>query len=214
MARLFSKTKELEAQIDAFLNAVSEGNLVFKDGVRYYLEQKPEQFDEQLEAVVTLEARADELRREVEVQLYSHSLIPEHRGDVLALLENMDDVIDKAKETLMQFSVENPAIPDELNYDYLDLVAKAVDAAEAVVLAAKAFFRDVAQTHDHLHKVYLFEKDADKISDRLKRHVFDLNFDLSRKIQLRYFANSIDQVADRAEEVADRLRIYAIKRSI
>jgi len=37
---------------------------------------------------------------------------------------------------------------------------------------------------------------------------------LSQKIHLRYFALHIDNVADRAENVADRLAIYTIKRSI
>ena len=58
----------------------------------------------------------------------------------------------------------------------------------------------------------LYEKEADKISLNLKTAIFDSSLDLSFKIQLREFADRIDGIADLAEDVADRLAIYAIKR--
>jgi hypothetical protein len=60
--------------------------------------------------------------------------------------------------------------------------------------------------------VILYEKEADKISLNLKTAIFDSSLDLSLKIQLREFADRIDGIADLAEDVADRLAIYAIKR--
>ncbi|MEN6310643.1 MAG: DUF47 family protein, partial [Acidobacteriota bacterium] len=71
---------------------------------------------------------------------------------------------------------------------------------------------DFNMVGDHLHKVYFFEKEADKISDRLKRSVFHSGLELSRKIHLRYFALHIENISDHAEDVADRLGISCIKR--
>ena len=48
----------------------------------------------------------------------------------------------------------------------------------------------------------------------LKRNIFASDLDLAHKIHLRYFALNVELVSDRAEEVADRLAIYAIKRNI
>ncbi len=214
MATFFKRSRILETQIDAFLDAISQGAIVFKQAIRDYLEGETEKFEERIVAIGKLEAEADELRRTVESQLYSQSLIPEHRGDVLGLLENMDNVVDTAKTTLNQFSVESPDIPPELNREYTELAETAANAAESIVLATRAFFRDINAVTDHLHKVHFYEKEADKIGNRLKRHVFSLELDLSQKIHLRYFALHIDNLADRAEQVADRLSIYAIKREI
>ena len=80
--------------------------------------------------------------------------------------------------------------------------------------AARAFFRDVDSVKDNLFKVHHFEKEADRISDNLKRRIFSMDLDLARQTQLRYFAHNVEKVSDRAEEVADRLAIYAIKRNI
>ena len=48
----------------------------------------------------------------------------------------------------------------------------------------------------------------------MKREIFASDEDLSRKIHLRYFALNIDLVSDTAEDVADRLNIYTIKRMV
>ena len=212
MPILFHTTKELEAQIDGFLDAVSEGALLFKQALASYLSGDGEKFEESLASLRGLENKADDLRRRVENQLYRHSLIPEHRGDVLGLLESLDDVIDDAKDSIAIFSVEKPSIPAELHSDFLDLADMAVQASEQVVLAARAFFRDVRAVGDYLHKVYFYEKEADKISERLKRRIFASDADLSEKFHQRNAVLHVDSVADMAEDSADRLRIYSIKR--
>jgi len=214
MAILFKATKQLEYEIDEFLDAISEGTLVFKQGVKNYLNCKKDQFTDQLTSIDKLESKADNLRRKIENELYTHSLIPEHRGDVLGLLETLDEVIDMTKETLLQFDVESPDIPAELNDSFYELAEKAVESVESMVKAARAFFKDVKSVNDHLHKIYFYEKEADKLADKLKRNIFSLDIDLSHKIHLRYFTSHIDRIADRAEDVAQRLGIYTIKRSL
>jgi hypothetical protein len=58
----------------------------------------------------------------------------------------------------------------------------------------------------------LYEKEADKISTNLKIALFESDLELVSKLHLREFVDRIDGVADLAEDVADRLTIYAIKR--
>ncbi len=206
------KSKVLEAQVDEFLDTVSRASIIFRSGIREYLDGGIENFENEIVEIAKLENRADELRRTVETQLYRYSLIPENRGDVLGLLESMDAVINTEKKTLNQFAVEMPEIPAEYARDYLALTDVCVNSAETLVAACRAFFLDFNQVKNHLHKVYFFEKEADKISDRLKRRIFRSELDLSRKIHLRYFTLHIETISDCAEDVADRLSISTIKR--
>jgi predicted phosphate transport protein (TIGR00153 family) len=214
MPTIFRQTKELTDQIDDFLDAVSEGALVFQNGVADYLSGDLERFEQRYDAIGVLENRADDVRRAVESQLYRYSLIPESRGDVMGLLEAMDDVIDTAKNTLSLFLVECPEMIPGMTEEWRDLAIAAMHTSEAVVMAARAFFRDPHSVNDHLHKVYFHEKEGDKIAMGLKRKIFASDVDLARKIHLRYFALNIDRVSDAAEDVADRLAIYAIKRTV
>jgi len=215
MAILFRTTKALEMEIDEYLDDVSNGILVFVEGVSHYLSGSEESFQSNLQTVDELEGKADKLRRDIENHLYTHSLIPEHRGDVLGLLENIDDVIDTAKETLNQLEVERPFIPESLKQEFVELAETVSKAGEAVVLASRAFFKEVRLVKDHLHKVYFYEKEADKQSYNIKRKAFRMDeLELCQKFHLRYFALHIDTLADMAENVADRLAIYTIKRTI
>jgi predicted phosphate transport protein (TIGR00153 family) len=210
---LFRTSRHIERQIDAFLDAVTEGGLVFRDAIGAYLDDRHADFAARRERLEDLETRADQLSREVESLLYSHSLIPEHRGDVLALLEHTDDIIDRAKTCVQRFDVERPEIPARWRDPYRRLVQGACEAIDAVVLAARRFFHEPAAVTDFLVKVQHFEGECDQIGLELRRGIFaDPELDLAHRQHLRYFAEAIDRVADLAEGVADRLAIYSIKR--
>ena len=101
---LFKKTKKLELKMDEFLDTISASGIIFQEGVKQYLNGKLEIFEKQTKAIRELESRADRLRHAIEQQLYTETLIPESRGDVLALLETADDVINQGKGTLLEFS--------------------------------------------------------------------------------------------------------------
>ena len=57
---------------------------------------KTEEFESRIKTVAEYEHQADDLRKHIKTSLYAHALIPESRGDVLGLLENMDNLVDDA----------------------------------------------------------------------------------------------------------------------
>lgn len=212
---LFARTRSLEGKVDEFLDRLSQSALIFKLAIKTYLtEGASPAFEEKLRQVNDLESQADALRRTIEKELYSNTLIPDSRGDVLGLLENLDSIHNLMEGALWSFSIEKPAIPSELLTAYLELVEMVGLGVEALVLASRSFFRDPARVNDNLHKVMFHEKEADKVSTRLKRAVFGSQADLAQKTHLRHFVELIDNVADRAEDVADRLAIYTIKQKV
>ncbi|MHB2150753.1 DUF47 domain-containing protein [Calditrichota bacterium LG25] len=212
MAILFKKTKLLEGQIEEYLDCVIQGALLFRQGVKYYLQNRMDDFEARLEDLDKLESRGDQLRRQIETSLYEHTLIPESRGDVLGLLESTDAVLNTMNETLMQFSVEIPEIIPELHQMYIELAEIATAAVEAMVLAIRSYFRDLTAVRDHINKVQFYENESDKIARKIKRIVFRKDLRLSHKIHMRYFAYHIENIADEAEDVTDRLAIATIKR--
>lgn len=113
---VFRRTKALEREIDEFMDNLSQSGLAFQRAVRIFLaEGRSTEFEEKLSQVNELESRTDDLRRSIELQLYTQTLIPESRGDVLGLLENLDSILNLFEGTLWGFSIENPEIPSELH---------------------------------------------------------------------------------------------------
>ena len=213
--RILKRKLEIGKRIDDFLDNVSESGLLFKLGVDSYLKGNVESFEKKLEDITHTENQGDALRRSLEEQLYVQTLIPESRGDVLELLENMDTLLDSFKGAMWRFEIEYPMIPPEMHNDFKELVLCVVDSVEAMVRSARAFFKDIAAVSDHMHKVSYWEKQSDKVSTRLQRSIFrHQKLELSHKLQLRDFVIHVDQIADQAEDVADKLSIYVIKRSL
>jgi uncharacterized protein Yka (UPF0111/DUF47 family) len=102
-----------------------------------------------------------------------------------------------------------------LNEDFRELTSCVVEAVEAVVRSSRAFFKDISSVADHIHKVPYWETESDKIASRLQQSIFrQEDLPLSHKMQLRDFVKHVDKIADRAEDVSDKLRIFVIKRSL
>ena len=213
---LFKTADNVISAINNFLDAIDQGVLVFKEGVNNYLNKEDSKFSDNIERILKLESDADEIRKQIENDLYIHSLLPQFRGDVMVLLEKLDDIIDTAKADLLQFDVEGPQIPIELNTDFSKLTDSAVLSVESLIPAVRAYFNDVNGVKDKLHRVYFYEKESDKLADNIKRRLFKeiQDLKLSEKIHLRYFALHIENISDAAEVVADLLSIMAIKRSL
>ncbi len=215
MGSIFKRKISIEIQINDFLDKVSESGLLFKSGVDAYLKGNIESFEKQLESIAETEHQGDELRRSLEEKLYIQTLIPESRGDVLSLLENMDSLLDRFKGAMWRFDIERPEISSEFHDDFRELANNVVESVEAIVRSSRAFFKDISAVADHMHKVSYWETESDKISTRLQRNIFrQKELRLSHRMQLRDFVRHIDKIADRAEDVADHLSIFVIKRSL
>lgn len=213
---LFGRTKALEHKIDEFLDVLSECNIHFRAAITYFLEaggHNAPSFQQKVKEVSTMESRADELRRHIETELYEQALIPDFRGDVLSLLEDLDTLINVIEEDLINFSIENPLFPTELHKDLKLLCEQVAMSVESCVMSTRAFFRDIHSVRDHSHKVMLYEKEADKLAIALKTTIFKTDLGLDQKAHLRNFVDMIDHLANKAEDVCDFLAIYTIKRA-
>ena len=154
------------------------------------------------------------LRRSIEEALYRRTLIPESRADVMELLEDMDALLNQFKDLITRLDIELPEMGEGLHADFRKLLDYSVEAVEADVRSCRAFFGNIQSFSDHIHKVNFWKREAQEVSVRFQKNVFAQDsLTLSQKMHLRSFAKQIDRIADDAEAVADRLRIYVSKKT-
>ncbi len=212
---ILKKEVGVENQIDEFLDKVVRSGLIFGQGAEAYLKGNSIDFERKLKEIREVEHTGDDLKRSIQQHLYTKTLIPESRGDVMQLLEDMDSLLDRFKGALWRMEIENLDIDEEFHEDFLLLIKVVGETVEAIVRSVRAFFKHIDEVSAHLDKVYYWESESDKIATRLQMAIFrkeDLR--LSHRMLLREFARHLDKIADRAEDVADRLNIYVIKRSL
>jgi predicted phosphate transport protein (TIGR00153 family) len=211
-----SKSKELENTINKYIDVVEQAALVFQEGIRSYISWKQDRFEDYYKTISELENKADEYRHDCKFKLYAYMLIPESRGDVLGVVETIDDVVDICKKVMEQMSIEQPDIPEDLRPSYLELAELSTKTILELIKATRAFFTEMKLVENYINKVHFYEHEADKLEEKLKRKIFnhkEIAY-LSVKMHLRYFVEKLVSPSDLAESVAERLSVYVIKRRL
>jgi uncharacterized protein len=206
-------TRNLILKIDEFFDDIDLGLLVFREGIKAYLEKDTDAFLRHLQKVDWLENNADRLQREIENEMITHSILPQHRQEVSTLIDELDEIIDALKSSLNEINIELPDIPSALNKNLISLAETSINAAEELVPAARAYFKAPYTVREKLLKVYYFESETDKLSLMTKKIIFQdmKDLDLAHKAHLRYIIHHIENVSDLAQKAADLLSGMAIK---
>jgi hypothetical protein len=206
-------TKNLILKIDEFFDNIDLGLLVFREGIKAYLDKDMECFQRHLCKVENLESNADRLQRSIENEMITHSILPQHRAEVTKLIDEMDEIIDSLKSSLNEINTELPDIPESLNKNFISLTETSVSTAEELIPAARAYFKTPFTVREKLLKVYYFESETDKIALSTKKIIFQdmKELDLAHKAHLRYIIHHIENISDLAQKAADLLSAMAIK---
>ena len=204
--------KELMTSINLFLDNILKINNLFKTLLQKYFEKKFEEVQKVTDQISDLESECDTLRRDVERRIYSETLIPEIRGDVLGMLENLDKIPGQIQGNAHSFNTEKPKVDPELDKNFLKLCDYASECISLLIEGARSFFIDKNITIEKCLEVAKVESKADKISTELKKTIFTNSENgLATKVHLKYFVEIMDEVANLSEDVADRLIISSSK---
>ena len=126
----------------------------------------------------------------------------------------MDELLDLMKGKMELLEITREEIPEEYHKGLEQLTVEAVNAVQSTVAAARSYFRDPQSVRDHVQKSGFHESEADKIEKRVLRAIYSSDLPAERKLALREGIQYIGLLADEAEDCADHLLIYAIKRSL
>jgi len=208
------KIQELEIKVDQFLDITSVTGILFEQVVGSYLAQELEDCEAKIKQIKENERTSDVLRLHIEKYVYSNTIIPENRGDVLAILEMTDDVIDQLKEIAIDMVIEKPLILETFHHDILQMVSTTEKCVDEMVKAMRAFFYNVHEVTNYVNKVLFYEQEIDVYAENLKRKVYGSDIALAEKNHIKYFVKGIEKISDLAQDVSDRLVIYTMKREM
>lgn len=215
--RIFQdRNKELEMEIDLYLNSLQRGANTFLEGVKHYLRNETEQFIERTKQMTEQEKEADEHLVNIKYVLFRYNLIPDLSADILEIMDSMDDIADVSKEALQNLQVIKPKIDPSLVDDFGHIAKKSKKAAETLIKGVRIYFTEFKTIEDYVTKVQLFESEADMILHGLKVKIFneESKTSLAEKLLLQNFATELAQLSDISEKIANKLSVFRFKRSI
>ena len=210
------RNKELEMEIDIYLNCLQKGASTFLEGIKSYLRGETEQFAERIKTMTEHESEADVHLVNLKYVLFRYNLMPNLSADILSLMDTMDDINDISKEVLLNFQVVKPKIDASLVDDYGHIAKKSKQAAETLINGVRIYFTEFKTIEDYVTKVNLFESEVDMLLHQLKVKIFsDKNdYTLCEKMMLQNFADEIAKLSDLAEQIASMLSVFKFKRDI
>ncbi|MDY6913076.1 MAG: DUF47 family protein [Planctomycetota bacterium] len=210
-----NKQKKVQDDVALYCEKVSDCLDAFHRSIRQYCDEPDkEAIKSNFTEVHKAESLADNIRRQIEVLMYSKALFPESRGDILGLLETMDRVPNQAESVVRMIRNQYVPVPEALRPGILRLAEVCRRSVDAMIDAADKMFTDYTNATVAVGKIDELESEADRIESDLIEQIFSGQMDGFNKIILRDLVKNISQIADRAENVGDRIRIMVAKRIV
>ncbi|GEK10987.1 TIGR00153 family protein [Pseudoalteromonas sp. McH1-7] len=195
---------QASAALIPFFNHVFKGEWAEADAIRIEIRN--------------LEREADELKREVRLQLPRGLFMPVERTDLLELITHQDKIANKAKDIAGRVIGREMVIPESIQKDFLAYVTRCVDAtkqaSEAIneldeLLETGFKGREVTLVEKMLVELDAIEQDTDEMQIKIRQELRAVEGELN-PIDAMFLYKIIEWVgglADIAERVGSRLEL-------
>ncbi len=209
----FKKHKRLEQEVGVYLNYINDICGTLNLGVKSYLKGDRDTFLKCAGFASQGEKKADEALKNIKYHLYINTLYPDYQKDITLIFDQMDDIADISNQVLIQLSLEAPFIPEQVKTLFSELVDYSCKTTGELVNGARHLFQNRVMIEDHANKVYFFEKEANRVLEKILTSVHQGNYlaELAYKRHVAFFAMKILSVSEQAYKVAKRLVFYQIK---
>lgn len=212
---LFKKEQQIESLIYDYLDNLRIAKENFSKAMNTYFEKGfCEDFDFLIEQTHKVESKADDIRYEIETMMYAKALIPESRGDVLGLLEAVDQIPSVFELILYMTQTQRLVTPEFLVLDIKELVQVSLECCDLLIKQVEALFRKSEDIRSLVLTIDNNESHCDHIERRIITKIFDSDLDPFQKVQLKDMVIQMGEISDQADRVSRRVYIISVKRRV
>jgi len=165
-----------------------------------------------------LEQEADELKKELRLNLPKGLFMPVPRQDLLEILLMQDKIANKSKDIAGVIVGRKITLPESIHEDFKTFVQRSVDACEQAQTAINQLDElietgfsgnEIKIVTDMITKLDSIESDTDKLQADIRHKIFIIENELP-PIEVMFLYKIIEwtgDVADRAQNVGSRLQL-------
>jgi predicted phosphate transport protein (TIGR00153 family) len=212
---LFKKENQLDTLILQYLENLTRTQEHFVKAMETCLDEGVcGQFSFLIDQTHKFESKADEIREEVNLLMYSRALIPESREDIMNLLEHMD-VIPRIFELILHLiRTQKLKIPQFIEAETKDLIRISVESCELMIKQVELMLKNKEGIRVLLATIDHNESHCDHIERSLMIKVFDSDMETCAKLQLKELIIAMGEISDQADRVSKRVNIMTLKRRV
>jgi hypothetical protein len=160
------------------------------------------------------ESKADDIREEIKALMYGKALIPESRGDIMGLLESLDEIPRILELILHMIKTQKLVIPDYIVSDINELIKVSLDSCALLFKEVSVLFKKIEGLRALVSNIDHNESHCDHIERRIISKVFDSDIDPFQKLQLKEMIIHMGEISDQADRVSKRINIISMKRRV
>ncbi len=182
--------------------------------VEAYLAGDAATFKQRAEVVHGEENKADSLKWEIGQALADGAFLPTIRSDIYRLVESVDKLAGRGEDVAIFLTDQMPSIPADYQADLGEILALNVACADQLHAALDSYFQpkgELSDLHAHTNDVGKLESQIDTRQSQLTQQLFSSDLELAAKIHLVQLLNTICDISNAAEDVADELAFAAMR---
>jgi predicted phosphate transport protein (TIGR00153 family) len=155
------------------------------------------------------ETKGDIFVHEVITQLNDAFITPIEREDILQLTMSMDDVLDGLEACAALFEMYSMTQADEFMLNFVESIQGSVlEIDKAIGLLSN---KKLLQIREHAIKIKDYESRCDNILRQSIKHLFTVEKDPIRIIQYKEIYETLEDIADYCQTVANTLETIIMK---
>lgn len=162
-----------------------------------------------LEEVFRFERDGDEIRRNVTKEIYQGAFLPYLRPNILRLVETVDEILNTAEESAMNFQKI-----DDLRFLQIEEIYSILELNVRIcsVLSKNfsGFLKDPEKLRESVIVVKMMEKEADNIKFAILEKLKEFNVGFWDGYFIANFVNSLERISDVAEDAVDMLQLILL----
>ena len=211
----FKKQRQIESLIYSYLDNLRMTQKFFAEALNTCVKDGVcGDFDFLTARTHKFESKADDIREEIKELMYGKALIPESRGDVMSLLEAIDEVPRIFEQILYIIQTQKLVIPELIVSDLNELLLSSLEGCDLMIKQVEALFKKNASVRDLVLEIDHIESQCDHIKRRIITKIFDSNIEPFEKLQLKEVVFAVGSISDKADHVARLVNIINMKRLV
>ena len=212
---LFKKQQMVGKLIDSYLDNFRMTQECFTEAINICTDEDcTGDFDFMTEQTHKFESKADDTREEIKNLMYSKTLLPESRGDIMGLLESIDVIPGIFELLLHMIRTEKIEIPDFIVSDLKELVSVSLASCDLMVRQIEALFRRSEGVRTLVSTIDHNESHCDHIERRIITDIFESDLEPFHKVLLKGWIVRMGDISDQADRVSKRANIISMKRTV
>lgn len=194
-----------------------------KECLFHYLECDFDRVEKDKEMVSKAEHEADLIKANIRAHIPKSIFMPVPKDQFHMLLHDADSILDYAEDVAVLLTMKRTCLPENISGKLRELAKKVLDCVNAFqdIMGSmenliESSFRGLERDRvkDMIKRVHLLEHEADILEFSISRDLFNIDHDKMDPISVVHMLKVVDrlgQVADKAENAADRIRAMMAK---